>query len=172
MLETSRLKLVPLSHEQLLLFKSNPQELATALNINYIERQNDPAVATDIEEAIEFWIKSTAEHRDIFQWYTNWEIILKESNLAIGGVGFAGFPDEAGNSIVGYGLDIRFHGKGYATEALATLLAWGFTKPELLVASAETNVGNLPSQRVLIKNGFNELSRDETLAKWQLKKPL
>jgi ribosomal-protein-alanine N-acetyltransferase len=57
MLETLRLKLVPLSHDQLLLYKNDPQALAGNLEVRYLERQHDPATAHDLEEAIEFWIK-------------------------------------------------------------------------------------------------------------------
>ena len=168
MLETSRLKLVPLTHAQLLLYKSNPEELANSLKVKYIERQHDPLTINDLEDAIEFWITNTLLHADHFEWFTNWEILLKHERLAIGGIGFAGVPDEEGKSIVGYGLDIRFHGHGYATEALAALLKWGFVRESLKTVIADTPLKNIPSQKVLIKNQFNEIGRDETLIHWSL----
>jgi ribosomal-protein-alanine N-acetyltransferase len=168
MLETLRLKLVPLSHDQLLLYKNDPQALAKNLDVRYVERQHDPATAHDLEEAIEFWINNTKKHQPHFQWYTNWEIILKSEQLAIGGIGFAGLPDESGKSMIGYGLDTRFHGCGYATEALTALIGWGFTNNDLVTIIADTPLRNTPSHRVLIKNGFVEANRDTELIHWIL----
>lgn len=168
MLETTRLKLVPLQHEQLILYKNNPKALAENLGTRYIERQNDPSVAPDLEEAIEFWIKNTKEHREHFEWFTNWEIILKEENVAVGGIGFAGLPGETGTSMTGYGLDVRYYGRGIASEALKAIIPWGFKNEKLKAIIADTPLLNFPSHRVLQKNGFSEVSRDETLIHWQL----
>ena len=170
MLETTRLQLVPLTHELLLLYKSNPQQLAKALSINYIERQNDPAVAKDLEEAIEFWMSSTLATPEKFEWVTNWEIILKGEKIAIGGIGFAGFPDDEGKTMVGYGLDIRYHNRGYATEALQAILQWGFSHNQLKKVISETPLPNIGSQNVLLKNGFYETYRDDQLIHWQIDK--
>ncbi len=168
MIETTRLKLVPLTHEQLHLYKNNPKALAKNLGLKYTQRQNDPATAGDLEDALEFWIKITDEHRSFYEWYTNWEIILKDENTGVGGIGFAGFPDEHGKSMVGYGLDIRYHGRGIATEALQAIINWGFSHEVLKAVVADTPLIHFPSQRVLQKNGFVEISRDETLIHWQL----
>jgi len=168
MLETTRLKLVPLQHEQLILYKNNPQALAESLNTRYLERQGDPSTAADVEEAIEFWIKNTQEHREHFEWFTNWEIILKEENVAVGGIGFAGLPSEAGTTMTGYGLDVRYHGRGIASEALQSIIPWAFKNENLKAIIADTQLLNFPSQRVLQKNCFLEVSRDETLIHWQL----
>lgn len=168
MLETTRLKLVPLQHEQLILYKNNPQALAANLGTRYIERQNDPTVAADLEEAIGFWIKNTKEHREHFEWFTNWEIILKEENVAVGGIGFSGLPSETGTSMTGYGLDVRYHGRGIASEALQAIIPWGFKNENLKAIVADTPLLNFPSQRVLQKNGFYEISRNEALIHWLL----
>lgn len=168
MLETTRLKLVPLTHEHMLLYKNNPKGLAESLNIRYLERNNDPSVAPDLEEAIGFWIESTLKHRDHYEWFTNWEIILKDENIAVGGIGFSGLPDEAGKSMTGYGLDMRYYGRGIATEALKAMIDWAFQNNNLKMIIADTPLQHKASQRVLIKNGFVENSRDEKLAHWSL----
>jgi [ribosomal protein S5]-alanine N-acetyltransferase len=168
MLETTRLKLVPLTHAQLQLYKNDPPALAMDLGVKYEVRQNDPAVAKDLEEAIEFWLGKTQTYSQAYEWYTNWEILLKHEGLAIGGIGFAGLPDDDGKSMVGYGLDIRYHSQGYATEALQALVSWGFAHDTLKAIVADTPVGNIPSHRVLIKNKFNEYSRDQELIHWRL----
>lgn len=168
MLETTRLKLVPLTHEHLLLYKNNPSALAETLNINYLERQNDPSVTTDLQEALEFWISHTQKHPDNFEWFTNWEIILKAEHVAIGGIGFSGLPNEEGKSMTGYGLDMRYFGRGIATEALHAMIGWAFQNKNLKTIIADTPVKHIASQRVLIKNAFVETSRDEELLHWSL----
>jgi len=168
MLETTRLKLVPLRHEHMLLYKNNPQVLAQSLNIRYLERQNDPSTATDLEEAIDFWITQTKNHSENFQWFTTWEIIVKEENVAVGGIGFAGLPDADGKSMIGYGLDMRYYRRGIATEALQAMINWAFRNTDLKTIIADTPLEHLASQRVLIKNNFVESSRDEALVHWSL----
>jgi [ribosomal protein S5]-alanine N-acetyltransferase len=168
MLETKRLTLVPLSHEQLLLYKNDPPALAESLRVRYIERQHDPATLNDVAEALEFWISHTLLHPDQFEWYTNWEIILKKDQVAIGGIGFSGSPDEEGKTMVGYGLDVRYHGNGYASEALAALLDWAFCTPTLKRVIADSPVAHIQSHRVLIKNGFSETHRDDHLTHWKI----
>lgn len=168
MLETTRLKLVPLTHEQLLLYKNNPSALAEILGVNYLKRQNDPSVAKDLTEATEFWITHTQKHPDNFEWFTNWEIILKAENIAVGGIGFSGLPNEEGKSMTGYGLDMRYYGRGIATEALQVMTKWGFKNQNLKTIIADTPVNHLASQRVLIKNNFVETSLDEELIHWSL----
>jgi RimJ/RimL family protein N-acetyltransferase len=168
MLETSRLKLVPLTHQQLLLFKNDQKALAQNLGINHLEPQNDPMVVGDIAEAIQFWISHTLKYPNDFQWFTNWIIILKEEQVIIGGVGFAGLPDEQGRSIIGYGLDIRYHNRGFASEALQMIIKWGFRNDNLKRIIADTGLPNTPSHRVLIKNGFLESGRNEEVISWYL----
>ncbi|HYG04541.1 MAG TPA: GNAT family N-acetyltransferase [Chryseosolibacter sp.] len=169
MLETKRLKIVPLTHEQLLLYKYNPEQLALELNIRYTQRQNDPLVDGDLQEATEFWIKKTAIHPTEFQWYTTWEIILKDENVAVGGIGFSGAPGDHCTSMIGYGLDIRYHRKGIASEALEAMIKWGFLNG-LETIVADTPINHYASQSVLIKSGFVESGRDETVIHWRLDK--
>lgn len=171
MLFTERLRIVPLAHTQLLLYKNDPKSLAENLNINYLERQGDPATAKDVEEALEFWLNNTAAHPEHFEWFTNWEIILLKENVSIGGIGFAGLPDQEGKTMIGYGLDVRFHGKGIATEALGALLPWGFRNPDLQRIIADTPLHHIASQKVLQKNNFVETSRDGDLIHWSLVRP-
>jgi [ribosomal protein S5]-alanine N-acetyltransferase len=168
MLETTRLKLVPLTHAQLLLYKNNPSALAESLSLRYLERQNDPSVVNELAEATEFWVYQTKNNPEHFEWFTTWEIILKEKNVAVGGIGFSGLPDADGKSMTGYGLDMRYYGKGIATEALQAMIAWAFKNNDLKTIIADTPVEHVASQRVLIKNNFVESARNEMLVHWSL----
>ncbi len=168
MLETTRLKLVPLTHTQMILYKNDPELLAQSLNIRYLNRQNDPGTAEDLREAIDFWITQTKKNPDNFEWFTTWEIILKAENVAVGGIGFSGLPNEEGKSMTGYGLDMRYYGQGIATEALQAMINWGFQNNDLKTIIADTPLQHVASQRVLVKNNFVESSRDEALIHWIL----
>jgi RimJ/RimL family protein N-acetyltransferase len=57
-------------------------------------------------------------------------------------------------AVVGYTLATEHQGKGYATEALAALLDWLFTVAKVHRVSATIDPQNLPSARVLERNGF------------------
>lgn len=168
MIETPRLRLVPLSHEQLILFKDDPEALAINLGIQKIEPYDDPETAPHVEEAIQFWLENTRQYPLNFAWYTNWVIILKETSFAIGGIGFSGTPGAEGRTMVGYGLNTAYFGKGYASEALAELIRWGFIHSDLKAIIADTPLQNEGSHRVLVKNRFTETGRDEELIHWVL----
>jgi ribosomal-protein-alanine N-acetyltransferase len=172
MIETNRLRLVPLSYEQLCLFKGNPEGLADNLGVDKIEPYDDPETAPHVEEAIQFWLENTKQHPLNFAWYTNWVIIHKDTSCVIGGIGFSGFPQEDGKTMAGYGLNTKYFGKGYASEALRALIAWGFRFPELKAIMADTPIQNIGSQRVLSNNGFTEISRDLELIHWELYQPM
>ena len=79
-------------------------------------------------------------------------IIEKESGNKVGITGF-NFAD--GLAEIGYLLLPCFHGKGYATESLKALLAWSQNIDEVNGYNAVVTKGNIASERVLDKCGFN-----------------
>jgi RimJ/RimL family protein N-acetyltransferase len=81
----------------------------------------------------------------------------------VGGIGFAGLPDDEGATEIGYALDEKFRGKGIATEAVQVLSEWAFKDTGLQIIRAETPVDNVGSQRVLGKNNFQKTG-EKTLA--------
>ena len=58
---------------------------------------------------------------------------------------------------IGYWVDGGRNGRGLATDAVAELLAYAFRDVGLHRVEAATLVDNLPSQRVLEKNGFERI---------------
>ena len=170
MLTTQNLVIVPLTHEQLKLYKFDQEGLAASLGLNYLEPQQDPSVIGEIQEAIEFWLKGTLENPKDFHWFTNWHIILRAKQIAIGGIGFAGKPDDEGKVMVGYGLDVRYHGRGFASEALRAMIDWAFSQPLVRFIVAETPLSNIPSHRVLEKNGFTQIETKNEQILWKLEK--
>ena len=143
-----------------------------SLGLNISKMQIDTFYKNEVDDAmINFWLPKTLEHPEAYMWYTNWEIILKSNNTSIGGIGFAGEPNEKGEAETGYMIDQQQHNKGYATEALQLLTTWAFTQPNVKTIIVHTYADNLPSRKILIKNGFNEIGTDlEGLMTFRLEK--
>lgn len=152
-LKTKRLRIVPLTTEQLGEYIKQPQadeHMAQALNEMYngcVERPKD-------------WL-----------WYTNWLIYLCSDNTSIGSLCFKGGPVN-GAVEIGYGIDEpSYHNQGYATEAVKAMLAWAFGQQGVYFVTAETEKDNLASIRVLNKNGFLPAGEGAEGPLWELEKP-
>lgn len=93
----------------------------------------------------------------------------RSTGLALGGVGFKGehIDGEFRAMEIGYGLAESVHRQGFGTEAVAGLIEIARERgiPQLC---AETDFSNLASQKVLLRNGFNELFRSGTGVWWEL----
>ena len=87
------------------------------------------------------------------EWACDWTICLK-SGEEIGGIGFKGVPDAAGNVEVGYGVDEVYQNQGYATEAVGAMLQWALSYDAVSCVQGQTEANNIISQKVLRKNGF------------------
>lgn len=98
--------------------------------------------------------------------FTMYAIRIRETNTAIGGLGFFG-PPKDGTVEVGYGLVPSARGRGYATEALRRAVEIA-RKAGARRVVADTSVENLPSQNVMSKVGFIETDRSETLVYYSL----
>lgn len=93
-------------------------------------------------------------------------IFLPDSNQLIGRLeitGVARGPFQ--NANIGYFIDQQYHGQGYGSEALRQSVHFAFTEAELHRVQAGVMTWNIPSQRILEKNGF----RREGLAERYLK---
>ena len=84
----------------------------------------------------------------------NWGITLKGSSELIGIVGFVRSTPEHHRAEVGYMLDTPYHRKGYMTEAVKAVLAYGFGTMKLHLAEAVIDPRNAASEGVLLKLGF------------------
>ena len=65
--------------------------------------------------------------------------------------------DSPGSGVVGYWVDRGRNGRGLATGAVGEILAYAFDALDLHRVEAATLVDNVPSQRVLEKNGFERI---------------
>jgi len=95
--------------------------------------------------------------------YGYWAVEEKASGRFAGDVGFADFhrmiePSIRGVPEVGWVLGPDFHGKGYASEALAAALEW-LDKQKCERSVCIIDPANQPSLRLAAKYGFREYAR-------------
>ena len=99
-----------------------------------------------------------------WQWlrFGYWAVEEKESRQFIGEAGFADYeremqPSIAGIPEAGYLFAARAHGKGYATEALKSIVAWGDEQFKQARTVCIVSPANTASLRVAKKCGYREL---------------
>lgn len=83
-----------------------------------------------------------------------WAVVLKDSNEIIGGAGYWRIIKEHYRAEIGYQLLPEFWRKGFSTEALKTIIQFGFQKMSLHSIEANVNPDNIPSIKILEKLGF------------------
>jgi ribosomal-protein-alanine N-acetyltransferase len=145
-LETERLKLRKLAladAAQLVLLRSDER----------VNRYLDRPAATTHEEAVQFINKILAAS----SYY--WALTLKNDTLLIGTVCLWNTDHEKSHVEIGYELLPAFHGKGLMTEALQAVIAYNSTVLQFQTIVATLHRENIPSIKLLEKNGF---TRDNT----------
>lgn len=95
--------------------------------------------------------------------FGNYRVEVRRDAVTIGTIGFYGPPDPQRRVTVGYGLVPHSWGHGYATEAVAALVALCRAHPGVAEMLADTEPANTASQRVLAKNGFTLQRSDPKL---------
>lgn len=152
-LVTNRLNLVEVKQEHLKdIFKLYGDKLVTAFyNVKTFVHEEDG------QKYIDWFIGRFKERLGI-----RWGISLKGGNEIIGTVGFNNFAYNHRASI-GYDLQSKYWNHGYITEALISVIDFGFNKLEINRIEAEVMVGNVISEKVLRKLGF---SNEGILRQW------
>ena len=89
-----------------------------------------------------------------------WAIRLTGSNVMIGTCGFNTWDRKMKNATIGYDLLPDYWNNGFTSEAVARIAAAGFSAElpcgQLKRIQADTVVGNLASEAVLTKAGFEQ----------------
>jgi RimJ/RimL family protein N-acetyltransferase len=88
-------------------------------------------------------------------------VLERESGTLVGDVGFSRADGEPGVIKVGYTMSPAFQGLGYATEAVAAIVAYAFDVLGADVARAYASAENIPSIRVAEKVGMKLMERFE-----------
>lgn len=94
-------------------------------------------------------------------------LVVTDTGLIVGGVGFHGAPDEKGRAEIGYGIAGSFRGRGVATAAVVQLRSLP-ALPGVTALVAHTDPDNPASQRVLERNGFVRDGADDEGLRWRL----
>lgn len=161
-LETQRLKLLPFTLE---LKKATLAERATLARMLEVEIP-DAWPGSDLLDALPFFIEVMEKDPAGPVW--DGIIIHKAGQIAIGGIGFHGGPDEAGMVEIGYNIIPAYEGQGYATEMARRVIDWAFQTPGIQTITAECLDDNLGSIRILEKVGMRRLTPEGPLLKWEL----
>jgi len=144
-LETSRLHLRSLEKknaEQVLFLRSDKE-------VNeYIKRQTP----SNIDDALAFIDKIERAYKN--KESVSWIITLKDDSLMIGSICLWNFSSDRKTAEVGYDLNPLHQNKGIMTEAIQTILHFGFERLSLDTIKAYTHYANESSKRLLVKNGF------------------
>ncbi len=86
--------------------------------------------------------------------YYRWAIILKATDECIGQLAFF-LVDEKNHFVeIEYCVGTLFHNRGYMTEAVKAVIAFGFERIHLHKIQVSHKAGNLCSKRVIEKCGF------------------
>ena len=133
MIETKRLKIYPASQKQMEAFIA--AQTVDVLRAAYSEM-----------------LSGALTHPDRWEWYAIWMIELKDGTH-IGELCFKGLSND-GITEIGYGTAEDYQGCGYATEAVNATVLWALNQFGVECVTAETEIDNIASVRVLEKCGF------------------
>ncbi len=156
-IETERLVLFPYTKENLAMFNNDLAGFEKEFGVVYQGEELDHLL-TNFLKGLE---KEIAADEENFLFFTEFLIVLKENSHVIGSIDFKYVPRD-GLTEVGYGLNEKYSGNGYMTEALGAFLKWGKSLGVKAV-QADTLKDNLKSQNVLKRCGFSFLKEDGNL---------
>ncbi|RAI99379.1 ribosomal-protein-alanine N-acetyltransferase [Chitinophaga skermanii] len=154
-LQTKRLSLVPITMKHL-------EDIFALFSDEHVTRFYNLHTFKQLQDAqpfIEFYIKKFNEKSGI-----RWGITLEDSPQIIGTIGFNNFTKNH-RANIGYDLQSKYWNKGILTEALQRVVNFGFEHLAVNRIEAEVMIGNLASEKVLLKNGF---TREAVLHDWML----
>ena len=156
-IETERLVLFPYTQENLALFNADLGAFEKEFAVKYRGEELD-YLLTDFLKKLE---KEIADDPGHYLFFTEFLIVLKDRDQIIGSIDYKYVPRD-GVTEVGYGLNPRFEGHGYMTEALRAFLEFG-KRLGIEKVLADTLPDNLRSQNVLKRCGFSFLREDKIL---------
>jgi ribosomal-protein-alanine N-acetyltransferase len=96
-----------------------------------------------------------------------WAMVERASNMVVGDLGFLG-PPEDGLVEIGFSVLPDWRRRGYATEAVRTLLAWAVQQPSVREVVARSDADNIGSAGVLEGAGFSRTGEADGQLTWTL----
>jgi [ribosomal protein S5]-alanine N-acetyltransferase len=149
-INTERMSLVPATVKLYLLELHDRPAFASALNAQVPQTWPPDQVTPEVIE--EFIGRMQARDRKIWTFYWLLRQIGPELPVLIGNGGFLAHED--GTLEIGYSILSDYQNKGYATEAVRSMLEWAFPSLKKDCIIAHTYPHLKASIRVLEKNGF------------------
>jgi RimJ/RimL family protein N-acetyltransferase len=153
----------PLSTERLTLRRSRPEDAPTISDYRSDpevhryqgwERTDPEGIRTEIEQMAH---RAPGEPGG----WVQLSVLERETGRLVGDVGLSPAEGEPGVIKLGYTMAPAFQGKGYATEAIAALVAYAFDTLGVEIVRAYMSAENIPSARVAEKVGMHLVERFE-----------
>lgn len=170
-LETERLKLIPLDFENIQ--PDDHEKIERRLGLQLASMILGEQIDREIKAAMRTSLENIIRNKREDQWFADWEsvlIISKEENAIIGGFCMQRCPDGFGEVQIGYMIQPEYRNSGYMTEALKGGMSWVFQRPGVSALIAETTKSNLPSHRVLEKIGMKVYKETDRSLWWKIEK--
>ena len=165
MIETTRLRLLPLTYAQLQRYLRTDYALERELGLEQAPRSIPPELREALEQTL---LPNVADPEQNYLFCTLWTIISKDENRMVADLCLTGPPNADGEIEVGYGTYEAFQGRGYMTEAVGGLIEWARAQPGVSAIVATTRKDNAASFAVLRKNRFVPVGEDAEELRWKL----
>lgn len=156
--ETERLYLLPLREKQIEWWVEDLPRLEKELDCVY---KAEPMEGF-FKEIVHGQVQKVQEDPANYIYHTFWFLLRKEDRLVVGSSDFKDVPNKEGEIEIGYGLGKEFEHRGYMTEAVEEMCQWGLSQKEVSAILAETEQGNVASENILKRCGFQIYKEEET----------
>jgi RimJ/RimL family protein N-acetyltransferase len=110
--------------------------------------------------------KARTQPADIL-FLTNWQIILHAQKKSIGFLCFTGPPNEQQEVEIGYTITEAFRNNGFGTEAVCAVTDWALRQPRVKSVLANTERGNIASEKLLTRCGYVQFYENESYYFWK-----
>jgi len=154
LIDTPRLRLLASSPGHLLALMDGTQSFQELSGLTVADGLREMFTSGEVSPQ---WLEQLRAAKEPNPWMHGFHVILRESNVVIGSVGFKGPPDGDGMVEIAYGIAPSFQGRGYATEAATAGVSFAFQDPSVSLVRAHTLPTNNASTRVLTKCGFRRV---------------
>lgn len=165
-LESNRLRIIPLSAEQLKILLKGVDKLERELDLT----PSNYTLNTETRDAVQYLYDKVKTQPEETFFNTFWQIILKPENKAVASACFIKDTDENGILEIGYGTNPGYRNQGIMSEAVGIMINWAWGHPSVNCIIAETNKDNPASHKVLEKNKMTIYKETEETYWWKLEK--
>jgi [ribosomal protein S5]-alanine N-acetyltransferase len=161
-IETDRLRLVPLSVAHAQAAMNDPTALGSMLEVRIPHGWPGPDYASALP--------MIASALEVESAYAAWSRLIVERNerALVGDIGFKSLPRRDGSVEVGYSVVAEYRCRGYASEAARAMIAWAFSHDAVQRVIANCLNDNVASARVLQHAGMQQIGRSGPLLDWAI----